>query len=188
MPVYPANALILDVSCNDGGSLVHFLRTGFAPEHLYGVDIIENRVRDARKRFPYSHVTLGDAAEMPYDDGTFDIVYESTMFAQLTGEAVASKIPAEMLRVARDRGFLLLSDWRSSKPGNRNYRALSKRRIRSLFQVGRKTVVLASYPGAIIPPVGRPLSKHTGALYFLLRSVFPFLAGHRVTVLQKREP
>ena len=175
---------VLDVGCGDGSSLVHFLKLGFTPGLLHGIDILEDRISEARRKLPDSHFLSGDAAAMPYEDSTFDVVFESTMFVQLTDEALAMSIAKEMLRVTKPGGYLLLSDWRYSKPGNTQYRGLTGRRIEKLFQ-SDDAQLLGYHKGALIPPVGRFLSKYAACCYFPTWQFMPFLVGQRVAVVSK---
>lgn len=179
-------AQVLDVGCGDGSSLIHFLKLGFVPTQLSGIDILKTRVEEARLKLPGSQLTVGDAANVPYPDETFDVVFESTMFVQLTDETLARRIAAEMLRVTKVGGHLLLSDWRYSKPGNEEYVGLSTKRIGRLFHDGAATDIVGFHAGALVPPIGRYLSKRAGSLYFMLRRALPLLVGQRVAVISKR--
>jgi hypothetical protein len=123
---------------------------------------------------------------MQYQDNTLDLVLESTMFVQITHEPLAAKIANEMLRVAKIGGYVLLVDWRYSMPNDARYRALSKRRICRLFHVGLRSTFVGTYRGALIPPLGRFLSKRAPFLYFLVCWTLPFLVGQVTTVLQKK--
>lgn len=181
-----SEAKILDVGCGSGGGLPFFTHLGFRPENLSGIDILEERIVEGRRKFPNVDFTCGDASSMPYDDGYFDLVSESTMFVQLTDSQMSQKIATEMLRVAKPGGYLLLIDWRYSKPGNSDYLGLSKRRIKKLFEVGSQTKMICQARGALIPPVGRTLSKYVPSFYFMTAAIMPILVGQKCTLLQKR--
>jgi SAM-dependent methyltransferase len=171
------SARILDVGCGEGASLALLLQLGFSPNGLSGIDILGERIEHAKIRYPSVSFLQADAARMPFDAGQFDLVMESTMFVQLTDEELSHQIASEMLRVSRR--YLLLIDWRY---GKRGYRAVTPERIHRLFP---GTVIVHERPGALIPPLGRRLSRFCPAFYLPLRSLFPFLAGVRVTLLQK---
>jgi ubiquinone/menaquinone biosynthesis C-methylase UbiE len=126
---------VLDVGCGSGAGLLNFLRFGFIGENLHGIDLQVERAELARKRLPMCRIVQGDAAKMGYADSSFDLVFESTMFVQITDETLASGIANEMVRVCKPGGYIILSDWRYSKPFNRAYRGLDKARIKRLFQV-----------------------------------------------------
>src|SRR6266850_1054998 len=50
------------------------------------------------------------------------------------------------------------------------------RRIADLYQVGTRTEVCRAFRGALVPPVGRFLSKYFSSAYFAVHALFPFLA------------
>lgn len=175
---------ILDVGCGAGFSLLRLLTYGLEPERLYGIEIAENLVARGRKRFPALHFTHGDATQMDYESDSFDLAMESTMFIQLTDEGIAQGIAGEMLRVVKPNGYVMLTDWRYSW-GHPEYRALSRHRIARLFGVGTRTSVVCRTHGALIPPVGRALSRYFSSLYFPLCRMVPALVGQMTVVLRK---
>lgn len=181
----PESARVLDVGCGDGDSLWVLLRLGFEPSHLSGVDIQEDKIIQAKATNPLVNFECADATSLIFGDGTFDIAMESMMFLQLTDDDVARQIGTEMLRVTKPGGVLLISDWRYSKPGSKEFKAVSRKRITDLYQVGKQTRVRRTFRGALIPPVGRFLSKHLPSAYFAVHKLMPFLTGQMITVLEK---
>jgi ubiquinone/menaquinone biosynthesis C-methylase UbiE len=167
--------------------LLRFLGLGFPPANLRGVDIIADRIQEARARLPGVRFDVADATALPFADASFDVVFESTMFVQITDETMATKIAAEMLRVTRPGGHVMLIDWRYSKPGNSNYLGVSPRRIRRLFDLPARGDLVHTSRGSLIPPVGRFLSKYLPALYFPVSAVLPFMAGQTTSLIRKAE-
>jgi SAM-dependent methyltransferase len=161
---------------------------GFKPSNLFGIDIQEARIAKAKSKNPLITFQCIDATRQDYADNTFDIVMESGLFIHLTDEALAKQVAFEMLRVTKMGGALILADWRYPKLGNHNYKAVSMRRIKRLFGVGTHSIIHKTFRGPLIPPVGRFLSTYWSAPYFLVHALFPFLAGHTVTVLKKVGP
>jgi SAM-dependent methyltransferase len=123
---------------------------------------------------------------MSFKTGAFDLVLESTMFVLMTSDDLAARIAREMIRVAKPGGYIMLVDWRYAKPGSDVYRAVTSARIASLFQVGAATSVVARERGALVPPIGRFLSRRAPWLYFLVQALMPPLGGQVTTVLRKR--
>ena len=184
----PSTCRVLDVGCGNGSSLWLFLRLGFQPDNLYGVDIQQDLVDHARRIHPLIHFQSADATRLPYEDDSFDLVTEFMMFIHATDEKLASSIAREMVRVTKPGGTLLLADWRYAKVRNRNYKAVTRRRIAQLFRTRSVTEVSARYRGALLPPVGRFLSRHLPSSYFVAQKLFPILTGNIVTVLRKTTP
>lgn len=176
---------ILDVGCGNGGSLIKFLQLGFSTENLYGIDILKERIDEGRIKYPNLNFTCEDAAKMSFESDMFDLVFESTMFVQITDDELSERISKEMLRVTKINGYIMLIDWRYGKPGNSNYLALSNQRIHKIFSVGSLSNIIFQTSGALVPPVGRPVSKYLPSVYFMLRAIFPFLVGSKTTLLQK---
>jgi ubiquinone/menaquinone biosynthesis C-methylase UbiE len=184
---HPQSARVLDVGCGDGDSLWIFLRLGFEPSNLFGVDIQEDRILEAKATNPLVNFECADATCMAFPNDTFDIAMESMIFLQLTDDDFARRIASEMIRVTKPGGILLVSDWRYSKPGSHEFKGVSRRRIGDLYQVGTRTQVARTFRGPLVPPIGRFLSEYLSPLYFLIHALFPFSAGHTVTVLKRLE-
>jgi len=148
---------ILDVGCGGGQSLVDFESWGARRRHLAGIDLMEESARLARGRLWMregdADIRTGNAAELPWADGTFDIVNQSTMFTSILCDSLRKSISAEMIRVARPGGVILWYDFRVNNPANPNVRRVGAREIRSLF-AGCDVRLL---PITLAPPVARRL-------------------------------
>jgi len=185
LPLSPGDAKVLDVGCGAGGDLYQLLRVGYRPENITGIDILPERIEGARRLYPQIAFTRADASAMDFPAGTFDLLFESTMFATLADDRLSAGIAREMVRVCRPGGFILLVDWRTPKPGASDYRALTRRRLRGLFGVGQDTQLRGVYRGALVPPLGRFLSARLPSVYFMVSAACPFLVGQVTYVLQK---
>jgi ubiquinone/menaquinone biosynthesis C-methylase UbiE len=181
----PQTACVLDVGCGDGGDVYHFLRLGYVPALITGIEIQSERLEAAIKLYQHIRWVEGDATQMSFEPGSFDLVFESTMFATLPDDAVRMAIASEMIRVSKPGGYIVLVDWRTPKPLDLNYKALTRMELQKLFAVGAATKLLGVYRGALVPPVGRFLSKYASSLYFLAARFLPFLTGQVVYVLKR---
>jgi SAM-dependent methyltransferase len=175
---------ILDVGCGSGFSLLRLLSYGVEPERLHGIDISENRIARGRRRQPALNLALGDSTSMEYPSDSFDLVMESTVFVQMTDDQMAQGIAREMVRVVKPGSYIMLTDWRYSF-GRQGYLAVSQDRIARLFGVGKETSIVCRKRGALVPPLGRALSRYLPSLYFPVCRLFPFLVGQVTVVLQK---
>ncbi len=174
------NAAVLDVGCGDGASLLHLMELGFPAQMMHGIDIRPSVIERGRRRLPACTLIVADACHIPYPDATFDLVIESTMFVQEVTEApIRASIAREMTRVTKPGGFLLIVDWRY---GGRGYQAVTQRRLRSLYP---GCDIVRSVGGALIPPVGRAVSRWCPSLYFLIHRWCPPLIGLKANLLCK---
>jgi SAM-dependent methyltransferase len=100
---------ILDVATGTGWSARNVARTGAS---VTGVDIAEDLLAAARELSahvrPEIQFRLADAEQLPFDDAAFDGVISTfgVMFAVDQGKAAA-----ELARVCRPRGRLVLATW-----------------------------------------------------------------------------
>ena len=100
---------VLDVACGSGNLAIPAARAGAI---VTGVDIAPNLVEQARARAAAEGLTIqfdeGDAENLPYEDGSFDVVVSmfGAMFAPRP-ELVA----AELTRVCRSGGRIAMANW-----------------------------------------------------------------------------
>jgi ubiquinone/menaquinone biosynthesis C-methylase UbiE len=176
---------VLDVGCGSGASLLQFMRLGFDPANLSGIDMSEERIAEARARLAGVNFKVADARFIPEADGSIDLVFESTMLGTLDDPDLLHAIARDMLRVTRPGGFIMLCDWRYSRKGSGVKTSINPAVIAKLFDVGRATEVVSRARGALVPPLGRRLSRFAPSLYFLTQTLLPFTAGQVSTVLRK---
>ena len=105
----PAGARVLDVATGTGNVAIPLARKGFA---VTGVDIAPNLLEQARERAVREGLEAafdeGDAEQLPYPDGSFDVVVSmfGAMFAPRP-EIVAT----ELARVLKPGGLLAMGNW-----------------------------------------------------------------------------
>ncbi|MGA2255758.1 MAG: class I SAM-dependent methyltransferase [Thermoguttaceae bacterium] len=181
----PQTAKVLDVGCGAGAGIAQLLRLNYSPDNFTGIDVLPARIAAARRLYPQINLIHGDACCLDVANDTFDLVFESTMFAVVTDDDLSMRLAREMVRVCKPDGYLLLVDWRIPNPRDPGYRALTKRRLSALFGLGKQTHRVGTYRGALVPPLGRLLSKWFPAGYFLVAAVFPFLVWQVAHLLRK---
>jgi SAM-dependent methyltransferase len=103
---------VLDVACGSGNLAIPAAQAGAI---VTGVDIAINLVEQARERAKSEGLNVqfdeGDAEQLPYDDGSFDVVVSmfGAMFAPRP-ELAAS----ELVRVCRPAGRIAMANWTPS--------------------------------------------------------------------------
>jgi SAM-dependent methyltransferase len=143
---------ILDVGCGTGTMLGYLASYGKAQ----GVDIDEEAVGYCHER-GLLDVSLGEAAKLPFDNGTFDLVTALDVVEHLDDDAAALQ---EMRRVLRPGGHLLLTVpahrfmWGDQDEVNMHKRRYVAAEIRDRLAATQFDVVRVSYMNAFLfPPI-----------------------------------
>ena len=105
--------VVLDVGCGTGATLAAIAAT-YPNVRAYGVDLSPEMVAFARERLsPVADVRVGDAEHLPLADGAVVLVtcVDSLHHYPNPGTALA-----EMHRVTRRGGGLVLGEWRATAP------------------------------------------------------------------------
>ena len=172
---------LLEVGSGGGGNLLEMLWFGFAPEHLVGVELLADRHAAARARLP-SGVRLfcGDAAQAPWQDERFDIVYASTVFSSLLDDAFQARLAGAMWQAVKPGGAVLCYDFSVDNPRSRDVRGVPLKRMRQLFPQGRITADRIT----LAPPLARAVSPVHPALYAGF-NLLPVLRTHRLAWIAK---
>jgi len=172
---------ILDVGCGAGAWLRNLIRWGADPGRLSGVDLLPERVAAARSLLPAA-VTLehGDGARLPFADGRFDLVLQSTVFSSILDGGVRREVAREMLRVLAPAGLIVWYDARVDSPANASFAGISRRELAALFPGCRmrlRAVTLA-------PPLARRLAPRSWAACRLVGAL-PFLRTHWLGIIHR---
>jgi len=93
------------------GHILHRLKA-YGAQRAVGMDLLESRIQDARRIHPTVDFVVGDAAQMPFADETFDLVIQFTCFSSVTDRSVRVRIAREMWRVLASGGAVLSYDFR----------------------------------------------------------------------------
>lgn len=173
---------ILEVGCGSGYWLRQFIQWGARPENLMGVDLLEERVAEAIKLCPPQvNIHRENAAALRVANGTFDLVFQATVFTSVLDPNLKRQIAAEMVRVTRDDGLILWYDFRVNNPWNADVKAIKCHEIQSLFpgcDVRVRPVTLA-------PPLVRRLAPYSWLGCYLLEKI-PSLCTHYLGVIRKQ--
>lgn len=174
-------ARVLEIGCGSGHWLRELVQWGVRPEHLVGIDLIAERLGDARARCaPNVRLLAASAAALPFADGAFDIVLQSTVLTSVLDATVRGRIAAEMMRVLRPDGLVLWYDFLVDNPRNRDVRGVDRRELSRLYpgwKLDLRRVTLA-------PPVARFLAPRMWMLAASL-SAIPFLCTHYAGTLRR---
>ncbi len=175
-----ADCRLLDVGCGKGNELVRLIPYGFQPQNLYGIDVLEERVAEARTKHPAFQISAGNAAHLPWNEGYFNVVMQYMMFSSILDRAVLKTAAAEMLRVTAPSGCVISYDMRVTRPDNPDVIPMRKRDVQELFPGVR----VDFYSTTLAPPIVRRLAGLSWVLCELLYLVSP-LRTHYYAVIRK---
>jgi ubiquinone/menaquinone biosynthesis C-methylase UbiE len=172
---------ILEIGCGTGYWLREFIKWGARPENMTGVDLLPDRVVEAKQLCP-EPVTIqcGSAAQLAYPNATFDLVLQSTVFTSILDLTLKQQIASEMLRVVKSDGLILWYDYHVNNPWNPDVRGVPKSEIIQLFPYCRMRLQRIT----LAPPLVRLLASYSWVMCELLAKI-PLLCTHYLGVIQK---
>ena len=128
-----AGRRVLDVGCGDGQWLADFQTWGARQQDLAGIELGAERAARARERLPAADVREGNAAELPWEDGRFDVVMQATLLSSLVEPELRRAVAADIARVTAPGGVVVSYDMRVENPRNEHLRAVTRRELAELF-------------------------------------------------------
>ena len=102
----------LEVGCGTGHILQRFL--DFGAHSVYGVDLIQNRLKNGQTQFPCVHFFKADAGHLPFASGSFNAVCQFMCLSSVIDSNMRMRIAQEMWRVLAPKGILISYDLRPS--------------------------------------------------------------------------
>ena len=172
---------IVEIGCGAGYWLREFIKWGAQPENVVGVELLPNRVAEARRLCPEAvSVMCGNAATLGFSDATFDLVLQSTVFTSILDHEMRRQVASEMIRVMKPDGLIVWYDYHVKSPWNPDVRAVKRREIYYLFpgcRIALKRITL-------LPPVARRLAPHSWLTCYLLERI-PLMCTHYLGVIRK---
>lgn len=176
-----AEARVLEVGCGTGAWIREFVKWGVPPEQVWAVDLLPDSL-DRARRLSAAGVNLRccSAASLPFDDSSFDLVLQATMFSSILDPTVRRLVAAEMLRVASQNGVILWYDFHVNNPWNASVRGIGRAELRELFPGCQ----IELHPITLLPPLARRIAPWSHALWLFLTSM-PWLCTHYLGVIRR---
>ena len=174
------NKTIIDIGCAGGNILPILKKFGAAEKNLHGIDLREDRLSYAKKRFPKSNFNLMDARNIDFNDSSFDMAISFTLFSSVLNIEYRRQIAREMARVLKPKGVILYYDFRYNNPFNRNVMKMGYKDIKSLFPNMKMELTLIT----VLPPLVRLFGGLAKYVYPILSKI-PFLKSHHVGLIIK---
>jgi ubiquinone/menaquinone biosynthesis C-methylase UbiE len=173
---------LLEVGCGNGHWLREFVKWGASPANVNGVELLDDRVTEAKRLCPVEvQIMQGSAAKLEFADEAFDLVLQSMVFTSILDSALKQQIALEMMRVVKSEGIIFWYDYHVNNPWNSDVRGVKRREIFRLFpncRIHLQRITLA-------PPLARVLAPYSYLLCYLLEK-FPPLCTHYLGVIRKQ--
>lgn len=172
---------IVEIGCGTGDWLREFIKWGARPENVLGIDLLPNRVAEAKQLCPTAvKIVCGNAAALELDDATFDVVLQSMVFTSILSYEMRQQVASEMMRIMKRDGLAIWYDFYVSNPLNPDVQGVKRREIHRLFagcRIKLERITLA-------PPIARRLAPHSWLVCYLLGRI-PWLRTHYLGLIWK---
>jgi tRNA (uracil-5-)-methyltransferase TRM9 len=103
-----AGGTVLDIGCGNGR--VYQLCENLQVEYI-GIDQSEGLISIARKKYPNVRFDVGSMTELPYEDRSVDVIFCIATFNHLPDRDSRLQSLAEMKRVLKPGGIILMTNW-----------------------------------------------------------------------------
>lgn len=100
------NKKILDVGCGPA-EFCKILDENFKNLKIFGIDISEKMIEKSKELLPLGNFNVGDVHELPFEDNSFDYIFNTSSFHHYEDPLVALN---QMYRVLKKDGTLYLLD------------------------------------------------------------------------------
>jgi ubiquinone/menaquinone biosynthesis C-methylase UbiE len=170
----PARGSMLDVGCGDG-ALLGDVSSRWPGVSLTGLDLQAERIAEAQASVPDATFIVGSADDLPFADGSFDVVSAVTLMSSLPTKRMETDAAREIARVTHPGGWLVWFDLRYDNPTNPAVHGVTANRLSELFPGWRQELRSTT----VIPPVARRLGPTTPLLYPVLEAI-PVLRSHLI--------
>jgi SAM-dependent methyltransferase len=170
---------VLDVGCGSGNWLRQLCAWGAHAPNLHGIDLLPDRIARARQLGPGIDYRVASGWQLPFENASLDLVTANTVFSSIVDSNARQRLAAEMTRALSARGWIVVFDFRISRPGNHDTMGIRRQEIRRLFpefHLRTRSLDLA-------PPLARRISVVSPLLVMMLEALCPFLRTHAMYFL-----
>ncbi|MBI5251271.1 MAG: class I SAM-dependent methyltransferase [Desulfomonile tiedjei] len=173
----------LEVGCGRGQWMRLLSEWGAIPGNLHGIDLFEARIDQALSMsHPSIDLRVASAFELPYNNGSMDLVAASMLFSSITDQEKRMLAAKEMERVTRSGGWVMIMDFAISKPSNPDTVGIPKKEINRLFSGMSLKHTISMI---LAPPIVRLLSPRLLWMAHTIETLLPFLRTHRLFLLRQ---
>ena len=175
-----SSGTIVDLGCGDGNLALTLERRFGRPNRYIGIDLLDERIADARRRVPWGEFRVASADRLPLDDWSIDVLVAATLFSSITDPWFRGEVAREIGRVLRPDGRIVVYDLRYPSPRNPAVTPIRRRELTAMFPGW----AIATRNVSLVPPIARsPLGR--GRRRYRALSWIPFLRSHILAVITR---
>lgn len=173
---------LVEVGCGNGGNLLEFVRYGFNPKNIIGIEVLPDRVAKARERLP-SNISIFEAeiTEAKIQNSSIDIAYQSLVFSSVLDPIHRKKMAEVIWSWVREGGGILWYDFSFNNPNNRDVTGIKMAEIRKLFPLGK---IIYREKITLAPPISRVIGKYYPFLLPIFNKINA-IKTHNLLYIQK---
>jgi SAM-dependent methyltransferase len=165
---------LIEVGCGSGSNLLDFIRLGFVPQNLCGIELLPERATLARQNLPSMlKIYEGDANSIDILSNSQDMVFQSVVFSSLLDDCFERELANHMWQWVKTGGGLLWYDFIYNNPSNPDVRGVPMKRVRELFPDGKMIVRRVT----LAPPISRKVCRIHPLAYNIFNAI-PCLRTH----------
>lgn len=177
-----AELKLTDIGCGGGAKLLEFLRFGFAPQNLCGIELLPERATAARQILPAALVVYeGDANSANITPASQDVVFQSVVFSSLLDDGFQHELARRMWQWVKPGGGVLWYDFIYNNPANPDVRGVPVKRVQKLFPEGKMIVRRVT----LAPPISRRVCRIHPYAYQVFNAI-PLLRTHVLCWISKK--
>lgn len=171
---------LVEIGCGSGGVLAEYFSLGASLDNLFGIDLLFDRIKEAKRKLPTSHIHNANAELLPFRPSSFDLVLQYTTFSSILDQSIKQKAANEMLRVLKPGGFIIWYDFWLN-PTNKQTQGIKPGEIRELFP----NCTNDFHRITLAPPISRWITPRSFIIAVLLEKLKIF-NSHYLVVIQPR--
>ncbi len=104
----PVDLTLLEAGCAWGLRLNQLTNFNFQPSNMFGIDIIQEYIDEAKKLNPSMNFDVMSATDMNFENDSFDFSFACVALSAMIDENVIKRSLSELCRVSKD--FVLILD------------------------------------------------------------------------------
>jgi ubiquinone/menaquinone biosynthesis C-methylase UbiE len=171
---------ILEMGCGKGSILTELLQFETNPNNLFGIDLLIDRLKEAKNRLPSSSIINADGQFLPFKSESVDLIFQYTAFSSVLDGLIKNNIASEIMHVLKPGGLIVWYDFWLN-PTNKQTKGIRKKEIKALFP----NCTYDFHKITLAPPIARRLVPVSWILCMILEKLKIFNTHYLVAIKKK---